>query len=61
MLDKKTGLERATAALKNLFVADSLAMPAHWFYRTSDIYQAFPGGIDSFKDAPNQHLSLIHI
>jgi ADP-ribosylglycohydrolase len=59
MLDKKIVLERASAALKNLFVADSLAMPAHWFYRTSDILQAFPGGIVSFEDAPSHHPSSI--
>lgn len=51
--------QRAIAALKNLFVADSLAMPLHWFYRTSDIFKAFPDGITSFSDAPAHHPSSI--
>ncbi len=43
--------ERARAALHNLFVADSLAMPAHWFYNTLDIDRAFEGGIRGLADA----------
>ena len=36
--------KRAAAALKNLFVADALAMPVHWYYKPEDIEAAFPGG-----------------
>ena len=43
--------ERARAALQNLFVADSLAMPVHWYYRVGDIFVAFPNGVSAF-DAP---------
>ena len=50
---------RAVAALKNLFVADALAMPVHWFYRISDIYKAFPDGVTELKDAPDYHPSSI--
>lgn len=51
--------ERARAALHNLFVADSLAMPAHWFYNTLDIDRAFEGGIRGLADAPLRHPSSI--
>jgi len=52
-------LNRAKSALKTVFVADSLAMPVHWFYRTEDIYHAFPSGIKKFEDAPKYHPSSI--
>jgi ADP-ribosylglycohydrolase len=52
-------LARAKSALKTLFVADALAMPVHWFYRVSDIYRAFPGGVRKFEDAPDYHPSSI--
>jgi ADP-ribosylglycohydrolase len=56
---KKLFLTRATAALKNLFVADSLAMPVHWFYNPLDIERAFPGGVTRLEDAPEYHPSSI--
>jgi len=46
---------RASAALKNLFVADALAMPVHWYYNPLDIEKAFPGGITQFEAAPEYH------
>lgn len=52
-------IERVRAALKSMFIADSLAMPVHWFYRTADIYKLFPDGISSFHDAPEFHPSSI--
>lgn len=51
--------QKAAAALKNMFVADSLAMPVHWFYNPGDIEKAFPGGIKRFEDAPAFHPSSI--
>ena len=57
--DKNTHILRASAALKTLFVADSLAMPVHWFYNTNDIFKAFPDGIKSFQNAPEHHPSSI--
>ncbi|MGM0633967.1 MAG: ADP-ribosylglycohydrolase family protein [Pseudomonadota bacterium] len=51
--------QRATAALQNLFVADALAMPVHWFYRLHDIETAYPDGIRDFQDAPAHHPSSI--
>lgn len=51
--------QRATTALRNLFVADALAMPVHWFYKPLDIDAAFPGGIRQFEDAPRFHPSSI--
>lgn len=50
---------RITAALQLSFIADSLAMPVHWFYNPWDIYKAFPGGIKKFEAAPAFHPSSI--
>ena len=50
---------RATAALKNAFIGDSLAMPVHWYYNPADILKAFPLGIKQFEDAPEFHPSSI--
>lgn len=54
-----TVLARATAALKNLFIGDALAMPVHWFYNVHDIDSAFPGGIKTFEAPPKFHPSSI--
>lgn len=51
--------KRALAALQLSFIADSLAMPVHWFYNPLDIYRAFPGGIKKFEAAPALHPSSI--
>lgn len=51
--------QRTSAALKNLFVADSLAMPVHWYYNPHDIEKAFPGGITRLEAAPESHPSSI--
>jgi len=50
---------RVRAALRLLFVGDALAMPVHWYYRLSDIWQAFPGGVKSFESAPAHHPSSL--
>lgn len=50
---------RAEAAIKSAFVADTLAMPVHWFYRPADIDQAFPGGVRALHAAPSFHPSSI--
>ncbi len=52
-------INRAISALKSLFVADSLAMPVHWFYNPQDIQKAFPGGVQKLEAAPNYHPSSI--
>ncbi|HEY5673406.1 MAG TPA: ADP-ribosylglycohydrolase family protein [Malonomonas sp.] len=51
--------QRASAALKNLFVADALAMPVHWYYNPLDIEKAFHGGITRMEAAPAFHPSSI--
>jgi ADP-ribosylglycohydrolase len=51
--------QRASAALQNLFVADALAMPVHWFYSIRDIEKAFPGGVRQLEPAPQFHPSSI--
>jgi len=52
--------QRITASLRNLFIGDTLSMPVHWFYRTSDIYRYFPAnGIRKMEAAPADHPSSI--
>lgn len=51
--------DRARAALQNLFVADSLAMPVHWYYRVGDIFAAFPNGVGVYEAPPEWHPSSI--
>lgn len=51
--------QSASSALKNLFVADALAMPVHWFYNPLDIEKMFPGGISRLEAAPAYHPSSI--
>ncbi|KRP38022.1 MAG: hypothetical protein ABS26_08825, partial [OM182 bacterium BACL3 MAG-120531-bin86] len=53
------GQRRAQAGLRNLFVADALAMPVHWYYNPMDIERQFPGGISQFEAAPEFHPSSI--
>lgn len=50
---------RAIAALKNMFVADALSMPVHWYYNPLDIEKAFPGGVTRLESAPEYHPSSI--
>ena len=50
---------QARSALQAMFIGDSLAMPAHWFYRVFNIEQAFNGGITQFEAAPKHHPSSI--
>lgn len=50
---------KAIAALKNMFVADALSMPVHWYYNPHDIEKAFPGGITRLESAPEYHPSSI--
>jgi ADP-ribosylglycohydrolase len=50
---------RALNALQQLFVADALAMPVHWFYNPGDIEKAFPGGVKGFAPAQDFHPSSI--
>lgn len=54
------GNQRISASLRSLFIGDSLSMPVHWFYRTSDILRYFPpGGIRKMEAAPADHPSSI--
>ncbi len=46
---------KVVSALKLMFVADSLSMPIHWFYRVSDIYSFYPKGITRLEKAPPHH------
>ncbi|MDO8909212.1 MAG: ADP-ribosylglycohydrolase family protein [Pseudohongiella sp.] len=51
--------QRAGAAIKTAFVADSLAMPVHWYYRRADIENNFPGGVRDLQAAPDSHPSSV--
>ncbi|MFT6056707.1 MAG: hypothetical protein ACJAS2_000983, partial [Pseudohongiellaceae bacterium] len=58
-MNTDTSRERIQSALHCLFMGDSLAMPAHWYYNPGDIYKQFPGGIYRLEDAPAFHPSSI--
>jgi ADP-ribosylglycohydrolase len=59
VITKPMAQQRATTALRTLFVGDSLAMPVHWYYNPLDIDNAFPGGVTKFEAAPAFHPSSI--
>ena len=47
---------RSKNALRGLFIGDALSMPVHWFYRSADIFKAFPPhGITQMQAAPDSH------
>lgn len=47
--------ERIINALWGVFVADALAMPAHWFYSMENIYDTFDGGLKGYTAPPHPH------
>ena len=46
---------RIKNALWGAFIADSIAMPVHWYYKRKHIREGFDGGIQWFEDAPHPH------
>ena len=52
MVDRKTKIENA---LWGLFIADALAMPAHWYYNRDNIIDHFDGGVTDYVDPPHPH------
>jgi len=50
--------DRYHGAALGAFIADALAMPAHWFYDTDALRQQF-GRIDSFRPPPREHPNSI--
>jgi len=46
---------RIKNALWGAFIADSMAMPVHWYYRRKYIKEGFDGGITKYEDAPHPH------
>lgn len=59
MNNNSTQLRRVDSALRTAFIADSLAMPVHWYYQPLEIELAFVGGIQRFEAAPEFHPSSI--
>ncbi len=51
----KARSQRIKSALWGLFVADSLAMPAHWYYDLEKLKKDFSGGITDFQAPPHPH------
>ena len=47
--------ERIKNALWGAFIADAMAMPAHWYYKREYIREDFDGGIQQYEDAPHPH------
>ena len=43
------------SALWGIFIADAMAMPAHWYYKRDYIREGFEGGIKGYNDAPHPH------
>ena len=52
MTDRQTRIENA---LWGLFIADALAMPAHWYYSRENIVDHFDGGVTGYIDPPHPH------
>lgn len=46
---------RIKNALWGAFIADSIAMPVHWYYQRKYIKEGFEGGIQGYEDAPHPH------
>jgi len=42
-------------ALWGIFIADAMAMPAHWYYKREYIQEGFDGGITAYNDPPHPH------
>jgi len=53
--------QRIKNALWGLFIGDALAMPAHWYYNTSNIPKYFDGSVDDYKSPPDQHVEAFMI
>lgn len=47
--------QRIENALWGLFIADSLAMPAHWYYSRENIAQDFDGGVKTYQAPLHPH------
>ena len=47
--------QRLENALWGIFIADAIAMPAHWYYKREYIKEGFNGGIRDYNDAPHPH------
>ncbi|MEW7007617.1 ADP-ribosylglycohydrolase family protein [Lentilitoribacter sp. EG35] len=52
MVNRKTRIENA---LWGLFIADSLAMPAHWYYSRENIARDFNGGVKTYEAPLHPH------
>ena len=47
--------ERIQNSLWGIFVADALAMPAHWYYNRGNIKKDFEGGVKDYNSPPHPH------
>lgn len=54
MLDKERR-QRIRNALWGLFIADALAMPAHWYYDLQTLRRDFAGGLRGYAAPPHPH------
>ncbi len=48
-------VQRLKNTLWGIFIADAMAMPAHWYYKREYIKEGFNGGIRRYEDAPHPH------
>lgn len=49
-------LRRIQNAMWGIFIADALAMPAHWYYSVANIQTVFDGGIRDYQEPPHPHI-----
>lgn len=55
MNNREQRRQRIENALWGLFIADSLAMPAHWYYSRENIVKDFDGGVKSYNAPLHPH------
>lgn len=58
MSEKKQNIKNA---LWGLFISDALAMPAHWYYNTSNIPKYLFGPVEEFQSPPDTHVEAFMV
>ena len=56
-----TQKEKIKNALWGLFIGDALAMPAHWYYNTSNIPKYLGGPVAGYLDPPDNHVEAFMV
>lgn len=48
-------------SLLGMFIGDALAMPAHWYYNTSNIPKYLGGPVEGYLDPPDNHVEAFMV